>query len=427
MISSWAESCVGHQTPHPLAADLLVLVFSRGVSLREWRDSGLLEREWALYQRLAASFGRMVLFTHGGVEDHAIARELRPPPTVVCNETGLSREEFERRAGELVRDHLASTIGRTAAVIVKTNQFSAGRAAIGIADALRTAGRTVALVARGGYPWGDNRERTLGPEAPEAKLARREEAALCHRADFIVGTTQRMIDDLRRHDPQIERRAEVIPNYVLTDGPAGMFAERSNSEILFAGRLELEKRVDLLVRAVAALPEPGRSTVTLSIIGEGDQRSMLEGLTRDLDVRADFASRMPHRELLARMRRCAVYAQLSAFEGHPKTVLEAMATGCCVLVADAPGLGDVIEHGVTGITIGAEGGPQRIAEALASLLNDAKLRARLGEAAAAHARTCFSLDRICSLELAACRRALAQSSGAKRAASTVPAAHCSMS
>ncbi len=33
-------------------ADALVLVFTYGVSLREWETSGMLGREWALYHNL---------------------------------------------------------------------------------------------------------------------------------------------------------------------------------------------------------------------------------------------------------------------------------------------------------------------------------------------------------------------------------------
>ena len=40
-------------------ADALVLAFSEGVSLKVWADTGLLDREWELYRRIANRFGRI--------------------------------------------------------------------------------------------------------------------------------------------------------------------------------------------------------------------------------------------------------------------------------------------------------------------------------------------------------------------------------
>jgi hypothetical protein len=61
-------------------ADALVLSFTRGVSLSDWRRLGLLGREWALYERLAPLYGVIVFVTGGGAEDRAIAAGLRPSP-----------------------------------------------------------------------------------------------------------------------------------------------------------------------------------------------------------------------------------------------------------------------------------------------------------------------------------------------------------
>ena len=73
-------------------------------------------------------------------------------------------------------------------------------------------------------------------------------------------------------------------------------------------------------------------------------------------------------------------AQASALEGHPKTVIEAMALGAAVVVADAPGLGEVVTHGVTGLRVEAQPGP--IADAIGFLL-DEPWREQMGHGAGA--------------------------------------------
>ena len=48
--------------------DLLIVVFTPGVSLQEWKDIGLLSRECALYERLSASVGNILFATWGYLE-----------------------------------------------------------------------------------------------------------------------------------------------------------------------------------------------------------------------------------------------------------------------------------------------------------------------------------------------------------------------
>src|SRR5262249_416717 len=151
----------------------------------------------------------------------------------------------------------------------------------------------------------------------------------------VVGTTRPMVDDLASRCGLAAGRVCVVPNYVLPCDAAAP-GPRAAGEVLFAGRVVAQKRVDRLIEAMSRLSPALRERTKLSIIGGGPLEDDLRRQAVRSGVRADFEPRMPHAQLLARMRRCTLYAQTSAYEGHPKTVIEAMSVGATVLVCDAP-------------------------------------------------------------------------------------------
>ncbi len=381
-------------------ADALVLTMTRGVSLADWDRLGLIEREWALYDRLSCDYDRILIVSSGGADDVALGREHCPGAQVVCDVDGLGRVAFERAAPAMVAERL----GAARSVVVKTNQMEGGTLACAIASRLRQDGRPTTLVARGGYLYSRFVSDRQGSASDAARAAASEEARLCAAADLIVCTTPEMARDLAWRYQIEDEGLRVVPNYVLMEGSASSppsQGERHAGEILYAGQLIERKRVDLLIEAVARLDDG--LGATLSVVGEGPERERLEALAQSLGVRARFEPRLPHRELWARFRRCAVYAQASRLEGHPKTINEAMAAGCAVVATDAPGTRDVLAHERTGLLVGAD--LASLGAAIDRLLRDDAMRRSLGAAAHAWARANVAIERVEQLERDAHRAA----------------------
>lgn len=374
-------------------ADALVLCMTRGMSLSEWERLGLLGREWALYERLGAWYGRIVVVSYGRQdEEDRAASGLVPRPVVVGDADAPD-----------ITARVAHAIEGSATAVVKTNQMDGVGVAVRVAQGLRSRGVSVGLVGRGGYLRSRFAADQFGPASAEARAAAEEERDLCAASDVVVGTTPDMTHALSwRYGVPFER-TRIVPNYVTASGPTRCAAERDRV-VLYAGQLVARKRVDLLLRACARLGDEARRGLTISIIGEGPERARLESLASELGVPAVFEARLPHAEVQARMSRAAVYAQASALEGHPKTVIEAMALGAAVVVADAPGLGEVVTHGVTGLRVDAQPGP--IADAIELLLLDEPWREQMGHGAAQVAQERFGLGVIVPLECAAHRAAM---------------------
>ncbi len=377
-----------------------MLVFTSGVSLRDWLNSGLLPREWPLYRELKDEYGRIVLVTYGNVEDLTLLprwKELTEgqgdeAPEVICNHAGLDPVAYSGAIPTLVADRLSACNS----VVVKTNQMQGGEVAARITQHLRSRGTKVGLLARGGYLWSRFVASEHGPHSSQAADSAASEGELCRAADVIVGTTQRMLDDLSWRYALETARLHLVPNYVLARNDPVPAAERDRNFILYAGQLVQRKRVDVLIEAISMLRREGQPDVFLEIVGEGPEETALRDLARRLEAPVRFHKRIGHGELMDRMSRCAIYVQASELEGHPKTVLEAMATGAAVVVADSPGLVEVVQIGATGLRVACDG--PSFAHAISQLLADEDWRDTLGFAASRAARQAYSLDHVIELE-----------------------------
>jgi glycosyltransferase involved in cell wall biosynthesis len=159
--------------------------------------------------------------------------------------------------------------------------------------------------------------------------------------------------------------------------------------LVTASRLAAWKRVD---RAIAALPEIVRSlpNALLLVVGDGEERSSLERLSRDLGM-ADhvrFAGAVPQEDVVRYMRAAEVFLALADLSNVGNPLLEAM---CCALPPVAVDAGDtasLVRDGETGQLLPG-GDAATVARAVIELARDASLRARLAEGARRYASEHF--------------------------------------
>jgi D-inositol-3-phosphate glycosyltransferase len=161
--------------------------------------------------------------------------------------------------------------------------------------------------------------------------------------------------------------------------------------LLFAGRLEPLKGADTLLGAVAKLGEDERfdDVVTL-VIGEdsgdgsaaGGERRRLEAVAGDsgLAARVHFLGAVEHEDLADYYALADICVVPSRTETFGLVALEAQALGTPVVASAVGGLTEIVEDGVTDILV-ADREPQAFASAIATLLDDAALRERMGDAA----------------------------------------------
>lgn len=191
-----------------------------------------------------------------------------------------------------------------------------------------------------------------------------------------------------------EEDIAVIPNGVdlgrCTPGEPG--TRFPTPTVLYLGRLKRYKRVDLPIRAVAALRASGVD-VRMVVAGTGDQERALRSLVAELGLgeAVEFAGYVTEEEKLSLFRRAWVHVLTSPKEGWGITNLEAAACGTPTVASDSPGLRDSVVDGETGFLV-PHGNVPELASRLRALIEDEALRERLGAAARRFAER-FTWDR----------------------------------
>jgi glycosyltransferase involved in cell wall biosynthesis len=173
-------------------------------------------------------------------------------------------------------------------------------------------------------------------------------ALLKHTSGYIANSRE-IVDDLLTHDVPSDR-IFAVPNGVeipdlgslgesgLTDGPP-------SREYVYLGRLDPEKRIDLMLKGFARLSD---SSARLTIVGDGDCRSQLERLVVELGLqgRVVFPGRVD--DVSKYLRSARFYLSTSASEGMSNALLEAMSFGVVPLISDVSGARNVVDHGRSG-------------------------------------------------------------------------------
>lgn len=172
----------------------------------------------------------------------------------------------------------------------------------------------------------------------------------------------------------------VIPNGVdLSHCTPGAPGDRFETPtLLYLGRLKRYKRVDLPIRALAALRDRGLE-VRMAVAGTGDHAGALRALVAELGLEAAvrFAGFVSEEEKLELFRRAWVHVLTSPKEGWGITNLEAAACGTPTVASDSPGLRDSVLDGETGFLV-PHGDVGALAERIRTLIEDETLRERMG-------------------------------------------------
>jgi len=174
-------------------------------------------------------------------------------------------------------------------------------------------------------------------------------------------------------------KGAVIANHLTPpDGPAGHAEPAETITIGYAGRLAAEKQLDVLLRAVAALPTP--RPVRVLVYGEGPEREPLARLANELGLGRRVEWRGHSDDVWSAYARMDIVALCSRRESSSNMVLEAMGAGKAVVVSDVGGLPELVKRGECGVIVPA-GDVSALARALQELVEHDDRRTAMGEQA----------------------------------------------
>ncbi|MGH3730614.1 MAG: glycosyltransferase [Micromonosporaceae bacterium] len=210
-----------------------------------------------------------------------------------------------------------------------------------------------------------------------ARLAWRDLVRVFSPADAVTAPTPRAVQLL--HDNGLHRHATAISCGIDLDRHAAAPRPYSgaNRTVLFVGRLDQEKRVDEMLRALALLPP----WIRAEIVGQGACRQTWEELAGSLGLaeRVRFLGYVDDAELLRAYARCDAFCMPGVAELQSLVTLEAMAAGKPVVAADAMALPHLVRPGENGYLF-PPGDVAALADGLLGVLADPAVTTRMGAA-----------------------------------------------
>lgn len=195
------------------------------------------------------------------------------------------------------------------------------------------------------------------PEELGQSLLQAYMPSFCAAMDLVISPSAGMEKILRQLG--VESRIEIVPNGVdlrpFHEANPLSRAEFGYKEddilLVYAGRVAVEKNLDLLLRSFAGVSQ-ALDNVRLLIVGGGPKpiQEELNSLIVELGIvnRVRFTGMINYNELPSYLAMCNVFVTASVTEVHPLSVIEGMAAGLPIVGIQSPGVSDTVEEGVTG-------------------------------------------------------------------------------
>ena len=353
----------------------LTLFFSKNISLQYWQESGMFDREVAIYKKHAAK----------GITPHFITYDRRTSKSITSKillahihntRWRLPKYIYYTLLPVLHRKHLKKTS------IIKTNQISGSLPALQASKLYRKP-----LIARCGYILSEFMEQKYGKNARRTKRALALEQKLFSQADAIIVTTETMKQSITARIPSAKHKITIIPNYVDTE----LFKPEPTEkefDLIFIGRFSEQKNLEALLTAI------DKVNCTALIIGNGSNKKTLQQQHPSPNIH--WKNNVSNSDLPRWLNSSKIFILPSHYEGHPKVLVEAMACGCAIIGTDVPGIREVITGNINGIL--SKEDPESLSYAIIKLLGNQNLRQKLSQNARAFALQHYSVDSLADIE-----------------------------
>lgn len=205
-----------------------------------------------------------------------------------------------------------------------------------------------------------------------------------NRCDLVVGVTPTALGYLKDHG--LTKPARVISNGVQLDKFCPCLRDEDLAErlgvpdkptVLYAGRLDAEKCMDVWVKAI---PHVLRELDAHFIIGgDGVERHKLEGMVAEMGVsqHVTFPGFLSEKDYPKLYSLANVFAIASPAELQSIVTLEAASSGLPIVAVNAGALPELVQHGRNGLLFD-QGDSEQMARHIVRLLTDPVQSRRMG-------------------------------------------------
>jgi glycosyltransferase involved in cell wall biosynthesis len=370
---------------------ILGLFFTRGVSLKIWVDSGLLDREKYLYEEHLKSghLSKIFWFTYGS-NDKEIAQQLRVNDLLHPSITVIQMPHFfNSYYGHLIYSLAMPIIQRKWLKVIdifKTNQVDGSWSAV-----ISKLFYQKPLIIRTGYTISLLAQK-MGKPIISLQIYCFMERLAFHFADYVTVTSNGDKSYISDRYNVSHPKLVILPNYVDTKLFRPLRNKNKYSDhILFVGRLNEAKNLFNLITAISL------TSYSLDIYGSGELRDALELHAEEKNAKVNFKGVVANRKLPEVLSHYNYFILTSYSEGMPKTLMEAMACGLICIGTNVSGINELIRHGENGVL--ADGTDvDHIRKAIKSIGSIVHSQEALGHSATQMIVNNFSVNKILSQE-----------------------------
>ena len=193
--------------------------------------------------------------------------------------------------------------------------------------------------------------------------------------------------DTEEFDQQAEMGLTSLP-------PAGLQVSNGSPVICAVANANPVKSLDVLILAHKLVIQR-RHNSQLWIVGDGQLRRQLEEMAKSTDVGGRVHFWGSRSDVPAILKDATVGVLSSQGEGASNALLEYMAASLPVVATDVGGNPELVTQDETGLLVPPQS-PEALASAILSLLDQPKLRARMGRAGRRRVEAKFSIDKMVS-------------------------------
>ena len=320
----------------------LSLFFTKGISLKNWVELGILDREKSLYETLLEKkkFEKIYWFTYGS-SDKEIAESLYKKNLLNKNIIVVPKNKiFKGRFLETVYSIILIFIHFSKikkSNLLKSNQVNGSWTAL-IGKVIFNKPfflRCGYLISRSEKIWKRRNKLSIKIMQLIEKLV----FTYCDVSTVSNEGDQRYI----QKNLGLSKKPIVINSFI--DEKKFFLIknhEKEKDTFLYIGRLSYEKNLQNIFKAIK------KTDSKLSVIGSGLEEFNLKKLAKDLNIKVNFLGTIDNSRLNNVLNDHKFFILCSLSEGLPKSLLEAKASGRICIGSDVPGIKELIKDETTG-------------------------------------------------------------------------------
>ena len=364
----------------------VALFFTYDVSLKDWEKLGFLERELQLYNSITKNYDIQFTFiTYGKDDENYLIPNNQNIKVISIGNLLKTNNKFLKYLSSIsIPFKLKKELKNID--ILKTNQLMGSWVPIILKYITKKP-----LILRTGY---DALEFAIKDNKSKFKIMLYFLLTFLSlkASDIYCVSSKKDIANINRrfrivHNKEIRHR----PNWVNIVDAKIDIKNRNINRLLCVGRLEDQKNYINLIKNISD------SKLEIDIIGSGSLEKEIKDFAHKKHVKIDLIGNLDHSALMKLYENYIFYILFSKYEGHPKSLIEAMSKGCIPIVLENENTFEIIKHNDNGILLGSE--IDSVEKWVIDLLKNKKEMERLSSNAKEFVKKNYSLNKVVKSEI----------------------------